>query len=122
MKNSSAKLKVGNNMVMPFIGDLEEIIENNRELLNSTKEAKQVAQLFIEYINNIKENAKYKTRLLSWYDNNENSNLNINVTFSYRDKSYDLYNFLEIKKIDMEAMNYAIEYIYQVFSDIRNNK
>ncbi|MBN1071131.1 hypothetical protein DVV81_08105 [Clostridium botulinum] len=122
MKDSSAKLKVGNNMVMPFIGDLEEIIENNSELLNSTKEAKKVSQLFIDYVNNIKENAKYKTRLLSWYDSNGDSKLNINVTFSYRDRSYDLYNFLEIKKIDMEMMNYAIEYIYQIFSDIRNNK
>lgn len=122
MKNSSAKLKVGNNMVMPFIGDLDDIINDNTELFNLTEESRQVAKLFIDYVNNIKQNANYKTRLLSWYDDKGNSNLNINVTFSYRDNNYDLYNFLEIKKLDMEMMNYAIEYIYEVYTNIRNNR
>ena len=32
--NSLAKLKVGNTLVMPFIGDLEIIMKTNQELFN----------------------------------------------------------------------------------------
>lgn len=55
----------------------------------------------------------YKSRLLSWYRNGEKEAfLNVNVMFSYKDNKYDVLNFLQPKKNDMEMMDYAIKYLW----------
>ena len=116
-KNSAAKLKVGSNKIMPFIGDFEEMIEKYADLFNKNNETKELKNIFEDYINNIKRNAKYKSRLLSWYNREskkDKSILDIQVMFSYRDKKYDLFNFHEPKKINGELMDFAIKYIVEV--------
>lgn len=122
--NSSAKLKVGINKVMPFIGDLEELIEKNYEVLYRDKESEKIANIFINYISEVKREAKYKSRLISIKSKEKNKivNVDINMFFSYRNENYDLYNFLEAKKINMEMMNNAIEYIFKFYTDNKNNK
>ncbi|WP_143318431.1 hypothetical protein [Clostridium sp. HBUAS56017] len=121
--NSSAKLKVGNNLVMPFIGDLELIMSKYDELLEKTSDTKRIKEILQKYIVETKENANYKSRLLAWYNYNEDKYfLNVNIIFSYRNKKYDLFNFLEPKKNSMELMNYAIQYICGIRGDIPNNK
>ncbi|AJA42687.1 hypothetical protein phiCTC2A_64 (endogenous virus) [Clostridium phage phiCTC2A] len=117
--DSLAKLKAGKTLVMPFIGDLEIIMEESKELFDKTNETKLIKKMLEKYINNIKENAKYKSRLLSWCKGEYNS-LCVNILFSYRDKNYDLFNFQDPKKINMELMNYAIEYIWGIRGDIEN--
>ncbi|EOU1841392.1 hypothetical protein IZT14_001667 [Clostridium perfringens] len=130
-KNSMAKLKVGTNKIMPFIGDFEEILEKNNELFNKTDETKEIKDILEKYITNIKKNAKYKSRLLSWYKKEEESKenktksksksiLDIQVIFSYRDKNYDLFNFHEPKKLSGELMDFAIKYIIKVEKDTKN--
>lgn len=112
--NSSAKLKVGENMIMPFIGDIELLLEENEELFNSNKETKRIKEIFNRYINTTKDNANYKSILLSWNSEEQKAFLNINVMFSYKNNNYDVFNFLHPQKNDMEMMNYAIQYICQV--------
>ena len=121
--NSSAKLKVGSNNVMPFIGDLEELIDKNKDKLYYDEESSNLAKIFTDYIDEVKKEAKYKSRLIeiSTYDEIK-LNLSINVFFSYRDNKHDLYNFLESKKIDMEMMNNAIEYICKFYTANSDNK
>ncbi|CAG9701495.1 hypothetical protein CNEO4_2460005 [Clostridium neonatale] len=48
--------------------------------------------------------------------------MSINITFSYRDKAYDLLNFIDIKKYNMEMMNYTVGYIWKVGEDIINRR
>lgn len=112
--NSSAKLKVGENMIMPFIGDIELLLEEHEELFNSNKETKKIKEIFNIYIKTTKKNANYKSILLSWDSQEEKAFLNINVMFSYKNNNYDVFNFLHPQKNDMEMMNYAIQYICQV--------
>ena len=111
--DSSAKLKVGKNLIMPFIGDIEMILEENVDLFNKNNETKKIRDILNNYIVNTKENANYKSRLLSWYRNGEKEAfLNVNVMFSYKDNKYDVLNFLQPKKNDMEMMDYAIKYLW----------
>lgn len=119
--NSSAKLKVGTNNVMPFIGDLEEIIEKNKSILFADENSEKITKIFSDYIDEVKKEAKYKSRLIEISTDNElKINVAINVFFSYRDNNYDLYNFLECKKIDMEMMNNAIKYIFKFYENKQN--
>lgn len=121
--NSSAKLKVGTNNIMPFIGDLEEIIDNNSELLYLNSETSKIAEIFTNYIDGVKREAKYKSRLIEIISHNKvKLKVSINVLFSYKDNNYDIYNFLESNKIDMEMMNNAIEYIVKFYKDNRDNR
>ncbi|MEN8433978.1 hypothetical protein NX821_001149 [Clostridium septicum] len=121
--NSSAKLKVGSNNIMPFIGDLEELIEKNKEILYLDKESSKITKIFTDYINEVKREAKYKSRLIEISTCNEVSlKVVINVFFSYRENRYDLYNFLESNKIDMEMMNNAIKYISKFYTVNKDNK
>lgn len=121
--NSSAKLKVGADNVMPFIGDLEQLIEKNRDVLYENKESEKIAKIFTDYICEIKKEAKYKSRLIEISaDGGVNLNVRMNVFFSYRDNTYDLYSFLESNKIDMEMMNNAIEYIFKFYTDNKGDK
>lgn len=121
--NSSAKLKVGSNNVMPFIGDLEELIDKNKDKLYSDEKSSKLAKIFTDYINEVKREAKYKSRLIEISTYNEKKlKVSINVFFSYRENKYDLYNFLESRKIDMEMMNNAIEYICKFYTANKDNK
>lgn len=121
--NSSAKLKVGSNNVMPFIGDLEELIDKNKDKLYLDEKSSKLAKIFTDYIDEVKREAKYKSRLIEISTYNEiKLKVSINVFFSYRENRYDLYNFLESKKIDMEMMNNAIEYICKFYTANKNNK
>lgn len=121
--NSSAKLKVGSNNVMPFIGDLEELIENNKEKLYFNEESTKLTKIFTDYINEVKKEAKYKSRLIEISTDGEvKLNVIINVFFSYRENIYDLYNFLESNKIGMEMMNNAIKYISKFYTANKDNK
>lgn len=121
--NSSAKLKVGSNNVMPFIGDLEELIDKNKDKLYLDEESSKLAKIFTDYIDEVKREAKYKSRLIEISTYNEiKLKVSINVFFSYRENRYDLYNFLESKKIDMEMMNNAIEYICKFYTANKDNK
>lgn len=117
--NSSAKLKVGETRIMPFIGDLEDLIDKNYEMLYKDSESKKIADIFTNYIDEVKKEAKYKSRLLSIHSDEGNTKLkvDINAYFSYRDNKFDLYNFLEASKIDMEMMNNAIQFIFKVYTD-----
>lgn len=119
--DSTAKLKAGQNLVMPFIGDLERLLEDNIKLFEKNDDTIKISDLINEYISDVKKNAKYKSRLLYWYDG-KNNFLGINILFSYRDKNYDLFNFHNPKNTKMELMNYAIQYIVKVQNDIGSNR
>lgn len=120
--NSSAKLKVGHNNIMPFIGDLEELIEKNKNNLYADEESTKITKIFTDYIDGVKRDAKYKSRLLEIRTDIEPKlRVSINVFFSYRESTYDLYNFLESKKNDMEMMNNAIKYISEFYTNNTDN-
>lgn len=119
--NSLAKLKVGNNLVMPFLGDLEIIMQSNKDLFDKNSDTQKIRDIINQYINDTKDNANYKSRLISWYKENKYY-LSINIIFGYKDRSYDLLNFIDTKKYNMEMMNFAIEYIWKVSRDIANRK
>lgn len=116
-QNSLAKLKAGETLIMPFLGDLEILMQQNKELFNKNSETEEIYKLLDRYISGIKRNANYKSRLLEWFQNKE-YNPCVNILFSYREKNYDLFNFQEPKKINMEVMNYVINYIWRIKRDL----
>ncbi|CAM2938940.1 hypothetical protein HAHI6034_05835 [Hathewaya histolytica] len=119
-QNSLAKLKVGETLIMPFIGDLEILMEQNRGLFDKSDDTKQIYKLLRKYVVDIKKNARYKSRLLQWIKEKKFSPC-VNILFSYRDKNYDLFNFQEPKKNNMEMMNYVIRYIWKVKGNLENS-
>lgn len=123
-KEGKAKLKVGKNNIMPFIGDLEEILEEKKELFSKNEETKEIESVLKKYIYGIKKNAKYKARSLTWIDEEGKNILEVQVIFNYRELNYDLINFQNPKIIDGRMMNYAIEYIIKTERDIngKSNK
>lgn len=116
--DSLAKLKVGKTFVMPLIGELQILMEENRHLFNKTKDTRKIREILEKHIDDIRENAKYKSRLIA-LDKQIDTCIYINILFSYRDKNYDLFNFQEPRKINMELINYAIKYIYEAKQNIK---
>lgn len=117
-EDSKASLKIGTTSVMPFIGELEELLKKNKQLFLKSPDIHNLLQ---DYLTDIKENSTYDSRLLYW-KLKESGNPYVNILFSYKMKTNDLFNFQEPRKITMEVMNYVIRYIFSAEKELRESK
>lgn len=110
-------VKYGKNNIMPILGDIEELIENNRE---------KFSEAAIEILNNfvfekkVLSNKHY--REIKWLNNPYNGNtkdenkkfLRTRITFNYKGKYQDLIDFHYSNLNDMERMNNVIKFIDKI--------
>lgn len=95
--------------ILPFIGEIQELINENEELFNQNKEIKD---LLLEYIKEKEMTASYPYVYLMWKRAVASESFIVKITFSYFDKMYIQLQHITGNCTDfrMERMNDAIEF------------
>ena len=100
----------GADYVLPFIGELRELIDENEELFN---EADEVKQILLQYLNEKEATASYPYIYVKWVKPVETQSYIVKITFDYFNGKYTLLQHITGKCNDlgMGRMNDAIEYL-----------
>lgn len=104
--------------VLPFIGEIRELIDENEELFS---EAEDVKQLLLQYLEDKEATARYPYIYIKWVDPVESQSYIVKVTFDYFNHKHTLLQHItgSCKDLGMERMNNAIEYLCQSGSFVR---
>lgn len=96
--------------VLPFIGELRELIDENEELFN---EADEVKQILLQYLNEKEATASYPYIYVKWVKPVETQSYIVKLTFDYFNGKYTLLQHItgSCKDLGMGRMNDAIEYL-----------
>lgn len=96
--------------VLPFIGEIRELLDENEELFDKADEIKQ---LLIQYINDKEATASYPYIYIKWVKPVESQSYIVKVTFDYLSHKFTLLQHItgDCKDLGMERMNDAIEYL-----------
>ena len=124
-KSKGLTLRVGEDGIMPFLGELEIIV---KDLSNKYHEDKNVVECLKEiegYMNSTKRFANEKFRILSWLKYEDNGNnvkldktIDLKITFDYYKKGFALLNIYENEINDMERINHVIRFIGKIAEGI----
>ncbi|MDO4922768.1 MAG: hypothetical protein Q4E82_01945 [Peptococcaceae bacterium] len=107
----NAQLEVGNNQeyVLPFLGELRELINANQMALDNIPNFKEALEQFMY---EMEEMSDYPWIELLWEHEIKTRSIRVKVIFNYRDSSYCLVqHYSSNVLIGMERMNYVVKYI-----------
>ena len=108
----SAELTAAENgdYVLPFIGEIRELIDENEDLFS---EADEVKQLLLQYLNEKEATASYPYIYVKWVKPVETQSYIVKITFDYFNIRYTLLQHItgSCKDLGMGRMNDAIEYL-----------
>lgn len=107
----AAELKAakGRDAVLPFVGELRELIDENEELFDSSPEIKEI---FLKYLNDIEATASYPYIYVKWEYAVESQSYIVKITFDYLSQKYTLLQHMTgtCNDFGMERMNNALKY------------
>ena len=107
--------------MLPFIGELRELIDENEELFN---EADEVKQLLLQYLNEKEATANYPYIYIKRVKPVENQSYIVKLTLDYFNGKYTLLQHItgSCKDLGMGRMNDAIEYFSRSSSFVKGEK
>lgn len=100
-----AVLRANDNYVLPFLGDLRKLMEDNKELFDNASEVKDLLQ---DFISDIEETSDLPWITLCWKGENKSKDIHVKFLFDYAKKGYTLLQYTGLSK-DMERMNKIVE-------------
>lgn len=125
-KSKGLTLRVGEDGVMPFLGDLELLVNELRRKYDEDNNVDECLKEIENYMNKTKKFANEKFRILSWLKYNENGqnikldkSIDIKINFNYNNKKYALLNIFDNEINDMERINHVIRFIGKVAGNIQ---
>lgn len=107
--------------VLPFIGEIRELIDENEDLFN---EAPEIKQLLTQYLNDKEATASYPYIYVKWVKPVESQSYIVKITFDYLNRRYTLLQHITggCKDLGMERMNDAIKYLCESGSFAKGEK
>lgn len=107
--------------VLPFIGEIRSLIEENEELFN---QAEEVKQLLLQYLVDKEATASYPYIYIKWVKAVESQSYIVRVTFDYLNHRYTLLQHITggCKDLGMERMNDAIKYLCESGAFVKGEK
>lgn len=111
----------GSDYVLPFIGEIRELIDENEELFN---EASEIKQLLTQYLNDKEATASYPYIYIKWVKPVESQSYIVKVTFDYLNHTHTLLQHItgDCKDLGMGRMNDAIKYLCESGSFVKGEK
>lgn len=96
--------------VLPFIGELRELIDENEELFNREPEIKE---LLISYLDDKENTANYPYVYVQWENAVVSQNYIVKIIFNFSNRKYTVLQHLTgtCKDLEMGRMNDAIKYL-----------
>lgn len=107
--------------VLPFIGELRELIEENEDLFNRADDVKRI---LLQYLTEKEETASYPYIYIKWVKPVESQSYVVKVIFDYFSQKYTILQHItgNCRNLEMERMNDAIEYLCQSRSFVKGEK
>lgn len=107
--------------VLPFIGEIRELIEENEEIFN---QAEDIKNLLLQYLADKEATASYPYIYIKWVNPVESQSYIVKVTFDYLSRKYTLLQHItgSCKDLGMERMNNAIKYLCKTSSFVKGEK
>ena len=119
----AAELKAsdGDDYVLPFIGEIRELIEENEDLFKQAEEAKK---LLLQYLTDQEVTAYYPYIYIKRCKPVESDTFVVKITFDYLSHKYTLLQHLTgtCKDFGMGRMNDVIEYLLTSGSFVKGEK
>ena len=96
--------------VLPFIGELRELIDENEELFSKAPEIKE---LLIRYLDDKENTANYPYVYVQWENPVVSQSYLVKITFDFSNREYTVLQHLTgtCKDLEMRRMNDAIKYL-----------
>lgn len=96
--------------VLPFVGELRELIEENEEVFERCADAKK---LLLQYLDDKEATANYSYIYIKWVKPVESDSYTVKVAFDYFNARYTLMQHISghCKDLGKERMNNAIRYL-----------
>lgn len=101
---------IGNDFVLPFLGELRDLISDNEEIFNKCSVAKD---LLLNYLNEKEVTARYPYVSIKRVASDESESYSLKVTFDYYNLKYTCLQHQTgtCRNLGMERMNDAIKYL-----------
>ncbi len=119
----SAELTASENgdYLLPFIGEIRELIDENEELFDESAEVKQ---LLLQYLNEKEATASYPYIYVKWVKPVESQSYIVKITFDYFNGKHTLLQHItgSCKDLGMGRMNDAIEYLSKSGSFVKGEE
>ncbi len=118
-EGSKAQLAVGNNTnyVMPFIGDLRELIRSNEIIF---KDSKDILEKFIK---EKEELAEYPWIQIEIFGDNKDQNIKEKIIFNYMNRGYCVIQHYNNSIVEgMERMNNVVKYIKEYIGEAKSEQ
>lgn len=96
--------------VLPFIGELKELIDENEELFD---QAEDIKKILLQYLDDKEATASYPYIYIKWVKPVESQSYIVKIIFEYFSQKYTLLQHItgNCKDLGMERMNDAIKYL-----------
>ncbi len=107
--------------VLPFIGELRELVSENEDLFERCEDAKN---LLLQYLDDKEKTASYPYIYIKWVNPVESESYTVKVTFDYFNSKYTLMQHIsgQCKDLGKERMNNAIQYLCESGSFTKGEK
>lgn len=119
----SAELTASENgdYLLPFIGEIRELIDENEELF---RESEEIRQLLLQYLTEKEATASYPYIYVKWVKPVETQSYLVKITFDYFSGKYTLLQHItgSCKDLGMGRMNDAIEYLSKSGSFVKGEE
>lgn len=111
----------GTDYVLPFIGELKELIDENEELFS---QAEDIKKILLQYLADKEATASYPYIYVKWVKPVESQSYIVKVIFDYFNQKYTLLQHItgNCKDLGMERMNDAIKYLCTSGSFVKGEK
>ena len=109
------------NYILPFIGEIRELIDENASLFDSAAEVKE---LLIKYLDDKEATAEYPYIYVTWLSPVASQNYVVKFTFDYFNRAHTVLQHLtgNCKDLRMERMNNVIQYLCKNSSFVRGEE
>lgn len=101
-------------LVIPILGELEELIYTHEELFCKDENTKSIRRILTEFINKIDINSDLPNVKLLWQD----KNIKVGIYNSYKDKDYSLILYVDELEDKEDKMDYVREYIVSCYREL----
>ncbi|WP_096155701.1 hypothetical protein [Bacillus sp. FJAT-45066] len=110
---SKAVLDTGNNdnMILPLIGNLKDILKNNEELFDANKETKQIHTMLEEIILEAEYLSDHPWITLAWKNEVKSKVVKVKFLFNYHGQDFSVLQYYG-NNADSERMSYVTQFIF----------
>jgi hypothetical protein len=103
-------------LVIPILGELQDFIKQNRELIGKNTETKAIGQKLEDFIEGIEVKSDLPSVKMIW----PKHGIKLGVEHNYKDRSYSFFMYYDELGESRERMEYVREYLVDSFSELNN--